>query len=72
MRELDTQIIFTPKAHCKIADRGIEYVWGVAKMIFRKENATLDNDKRVNTLKVRVKKHDKYFIRNILEMLSIC
>ena len=56
MKELDVEIVFTPKAHCKIAGRGIEYVWRVAKMMFRKENATLDNDKRVNTLKARVKK----------------
>ena len=55
MKELDVDVVFTPKGHCEFAGRGIEHLWGVAKMTFRKENATLDNDKRVSELKQRVK-----------------
>ena len=56
MKELDAGAVFTPKGHCELADRGLECSWGVTKMMFRKENATLDDDKKVNNLKQRVKK----------------
>ena len=54
IHELDTDIILTRKDHCKIAGRGAEYILGIAKIMFRKENTTLNNEKRVNNLKKRV------------------
>ena len=66
MKELDADAFFTPKGHCELAGRGIEHLWGVAKMTFRKENATLGNDKRVNKLKQRVKtNHYVHSYRNL-------
>ena len=55
MKELDVDVIFIPKCHCEIAGRGFEFLWGIAKMMIRKESATLDNDKRLNNLQKRVK-----------------
>ena len=55
MKQLEVEIVFTPKTYCEIAGRGIEHEWGVAKMMFYKENSTQDNDKRANPLKIRVK-----------------
>ena len=56
MKELDADAVFIPKGHCELAGRRIKCLWGVAKMMLRKENATLDNDKRANKLKQRVNK----------------
>ena len=49
-----------PKGHYEITGRGVEYVWGIDKMLFRKENAALNDDKRVNNLNQRMIKiaHD--------------
>ena len=54
MRKLDVAVDFTPKGHCEITGRGIEHIWGVTRIKFRKESAALNNDKRVNQLKQRV------------------
>ena len=56
MKEHDVAIAFTPKGHCELDGRGIEYLWGVSKLLFRKENSTLSNDERANNLKARVHK----------------
>ena len=55
MNQLDVEVKFLPKGHYEIARRGVECLWGVSRVMFRKENAKLDTDKRVNTLKQRVK-----------------
>jgi len=34
--KLGVIIVFTPKAHCEHAGRGIEYCWGFAKLAFRR------------------------------------
>ena len=57
MDKLNVEIVFTPKAHCELAGRGIEYIWGVSKTSFRRENATLSTSDRVTTLNSRVKKN---------------
>ena len=56
MMKLSVEVRFTHKAHCALAGRGVEYLWGVSKILFRKENACLDNDKRVNNSKPIFKK----------------
>ena len=55
MGKLNVGIVFAPKAHCKLAGWGIEYVWGIAKVGFRKDNASLDTVSRVQGLDARVK-----------------
>lgn len=55
MEKIGAGAVFTPKGHCEIAGCGVEYVWGAAKILFRKQNASLSNDVRVNSLKERVK-----------------
>jgi len=55
MDTLGIRVVFTPKGHCEIAGRGIEYLWGISKVLFRKGNSKLSNDDRVNTLKQRVR-----------------
>ena len=47
MCKLDTNMIFTPKGYYEIAGRGIEYIWGITKILFRKKNAALNNEKWV-------------------------
>ena len=54
--KLSVEVIFIHKAHCEVAGRGIDCLWGVSKILFYKENTCLDNDKRVNNLKPRIKK----------------
>ena len=56
MMKLSAKVIFTPKAYYKLASRGIEHLWGVLKILFCRENTYLDNDKRVNSLKPRIKR----------------
>ena len=34
--KLRVTIVFTPKAHCELAGRGIEYCWGLAKLAFHR------------------------------------
>ena len=34
LNELGVEVRFTPKAHCELAGRGIEYIWGVSKKYF--------------------------------------
>ena len=53
MIELRVDAQFAPKGHCVIERRGVEHAWGVSKMMFRKENTSLDKCKRVNNLKRR-------------------
>ena len=55
IEKLDTAVVFALKGHCEIAGRSIEYAWGVAKILLRKQNASLSNNARVNYLKERVK-----------------
>ena len=56
MQKLDVDVIFTPKAHCEMAGRGIEYIWGIGKVDFRKQNSKLTTQQRVDTLNERVKR----------------
>ena len=56
MNKRNIEILFTLKAHCEIAGRGIEYIWGIAKVSFRKDNAKLQTSKRVTSLNTRVRK----------------
>ena len=56
MKMCDVEIVFTPKAYCELAGRGINYLWGISKMLFCQENASLQNDDRMNNLKERVHK----------------
>ena len=56
MIKLSAEVVFTPKVYCELAGRGIEYLWRVSKILFRRENAYLDNDKIVNSLKPRIKR----------------
>ena len=56
MNKVDIEVIFTPKVHCVLAGRGTEFLCGVAKLFFRRQNAELDNDERVNDLKPGVEK----------------
>ena len=55
IEKLGAGAVFTPKGHCEIARHGIEYAWSVVKILFRKQNTSLSNDARVNSLKERVK-----------------
>jgi len=55
MKILGVEVSFTPKAYCEIAGRGVEYLFGMSKLLFRKENVLLDNNKWVNGLENRVK-----------------
>ena len=65
MNSLGVEVVFAPKGHCGLAGRGIECTWGVTKTTFRKENATLSNDDRVNNLPARVRKtFEKISIKN--------
>ena len=41
MNSIGVDVVFTPKAHCEIAGRGIEHVWGASKLKFRRENDSL-------------------------------
>lgn len=43
--ELGVEVRMTPKAHPELAGRGIEYIWGYAKLVFRKENTSCDKEK---------------------------
>ena len=52
---IGVEVVFTPKAHCELAGRGVEHAWGVSKVLFRKANATLSTEQRTKDLKVRVK-----------------
>ena len=71
MNNVDAEIIFTPKVHCEIAGRGTEHLWGASKVLFRRKNADLDNDKRVNDLKPRVEKNIvEHVFRYASKMLS--
>ena len=44
MNSIGVEVVFTPKGHCKIAGRDIEYIWGISKVIFRKQNALLTTE----------------------------
>ena len=55
MAKLGARCVFTPKAHCELAGRGVEYIFGCSKVYFRQENAKLDNDKRVNQLETNIR-----------------
>ena len=55
MHLLNVEVDFAPKGHCEIAGRGVERVWGVSELLFRKHNANLDNEDRVKNIKDRVK-----------------
>ena len=54
VEQLGGRVVFTPKSHCEIAGRGIEYIFGVSKIFFRERNAMLDNEKRVQQLQANV------------------
>merc|ERR1712204_79256 len=54
MTKLNVNVVFTPKAHCELAGRGIEYVWGIAKVDFRMKNAELSAEERTTSLNTRV------------------
>ena len=56
MMKLSAEVAFTPAVHCELVDRGIEYLWRDSKILFRRENIYLENDKRVNSLKSRIKR----------------
>ena len=56
MMKFSIEVVFNPKAQCELGGRGIEYLWGVLKILFRRENTCLDNNKRVNSLKPRIKR----------------
>ena len=56
MNSIGVDVVFAPKAHCKISGLGAEHVWDVSKLLFRKENAALNNEQRTKNLKERVKK----------------
>ena len=34
---LNVSILFTPKFHCELAGEGIEYAWGAAKRMYRRQ-----------------------------------
>ena len=55
MAKLGARVVFTPKAHCELAGRGVEYIFGCSKVFFRQANAKLDNDKRVNQLEANIR-----------------
>lgn len=54
MDKLDVFIRFTPKAHCEIAGKGIEYIWGISKIDFRQLNAKLTSEQRITRLNENV------------------
>ena len=54
MEMLGVEVDFAPKGHCEISGRGVEHLWDFSKTLFRKDNATLNNDKRANDLKQRL------------------
>ena len=70
MKEHGVGVIFTPKAHCELAGRGIEYLWGASKIRFCAENSKLTNDERVNNLKERVHKLLSSMPINIIQKCS--
>ena len=55
MNSTGVDVVFAPKACCKIAGRSVEHAWSVSKLLFRKENAALNNEQRTKKLKERVK-----------------
>lgn len=34
--QINVNILFTPKFHCELAGKGIEYSWGAAKRLYRR------------------------------------
>ena len=51
---LDAKDRFASKAHCEIAGRCIQHAWATAKVKFRRENSTLDDDERANNMKQKL------------------
>ena len=51
LKQVDSD--FSTKGHLEITGRGVECIWVIAKMLFRNENAALNDDKNVNNLKQR-------------------
>jgi hypothetical protein len=45
----------TPKAHPELAGQGMEYSWGYAKLIFRKNNTTGTSKKKAERLAANVR-----------------
>jgi len=52
--KLGISIVLRPKAYCEISGRGVDNIWGVSKIDFRKENAKLSTQKQVESLAGRV------------------
>lgn len=52
---LDIKVNFAPKGCYKITEKSIKYSWGVLRILLRKDNTNLDNNKRVNTLMQYIK-----------------
>jgi len=48
MDTLGIRVVFTPKGHCEIAGRGIEYLWGISKVLLDNIPLTLLNLKETN------------------------
>ena len=55
MNSIGADAVFVPKTHFEIAGRVTDHVWGVSKLILRKENASLSNEQHTKNLKERVK-----------------
>ena len=56
-RELGVMVLRTPKCHCELAGEGIEYCWGLAKLIYRK-------------MPISKKKGKDSFLKSVREALS--
>ena len=44
---LGASMRLAPNSHCEFLGQGVDHAWGVSNVYFRRENAALDNDKRV-------------------------
>ena len=55
MNSIGVEDAFAPKGHCEIVGSGIDHVWVISKVHFRKENAALTNEQQAVDLKNRLR-----------------
>jgi DNA-binding transcriptional regulator YhcF (GntR family) len=54
-KQLGVEVTMTPKAHPELAGQGIEYSWGYAKLIFRKNNTNGTSKQKAERLAANVR-----------------
>ena len=53
-KQLGVEVTMTPKAHPELAGQGIEYSWGYAKLMFRKNNTNGTSKEKAQRLESNV------------------